>query len=123
MASAFELIFYKEQDGAIPVLDWLHAIPKKAKEKGEFRLKRLAEKGNALRRPEADYLRDGIYELRWQLQNVHYRILYFFFGRESIVLGHGLTKEAEIPDKDVALTIHRRERFRTNPWEHRLVVD
>jgi hypothetical protein len=35
-----------------------------------------------LRRPHADYLEDGIYELRWRNGTVQYRILYFFHGRE-----------------------------------------
>ncbi|MGO9257708.1 MAG: type II toxin-antitoxin system RelE/ParE family toxin [Bryobacteraceae bacterium] len=37
--------------------------------------------GRELRRPEADFLRDGIYELRVSLRGVHFRILYFSTGR------------------------------------------
>ena len=39
---------------------------------------RLRELGHELRRPEADTLWDGIYELRASVQGVHYSVLYFF---------------------------------------------
>jgi len=55
------------------------------------------ELGHELRRPEADLLRDGIYELRARLGTVNYRILYFFHGRNVAVLAHAITKENEIP--------------------------
>jgi Gp49-like protein DUF891 len=41
----------------------------------------LRELGNGLRRPEADFLRDGVYELRVSLNHVQYRILYSFHTR------------------------------------------
>ena len=62
----FELIFFQDEEG-VPALEFLEEIPKRASAKAEVRLERLAELGNNLRRPEADFLRGGIYELRWQL--------------------------------------------------------
>ena len=41
------------------------------------------ELGHELRRPEADLLRDNIYELRIGLQGINYRILYFFHGKQA----------------------------------------
>ncbi|MEH1871881.1 type II toxin-antitoxin system RelE/ParE family toxin [Nostoc sp.] len=41
-------------------------------------MEQLAEYGFELRRPAADLLRDGIYELRAKHVRVQYRILYFF---------------------------------------------
>jgi hypothetical protein len=38
----------------------------------------LREVGYDLRRPEAEFLRDGVYELRVSLSHVQYRILYSF---------------------------------------------
>ena len=52
--------------------------------------------GHELRRPEADLLRDGIYELRVSLQGVHHRILYFFQGTITAVVSHGLAKERAV---------------------------
>jgi DNA-binding XRE family transcriptional regulator len=47
------------------------------------RIRRLADLGHELRRPEADLLRDGICELRARLGTVNYRILYFFMAGRS----------------------------------------
>jgi hypothetical protein len=46
----------------------------------------LEQQGHELRRPIADFLRDGIYELRPSVQGVNYRILYFFSGRNVVVV-------------------------------------
>jgi hypothetical protein len=59
-----EVIFYQEEDGTIPIVDWLDGLHNKAQVKCLARLGRLEELGHELRRPEADLLRDGIYELR-----------------------------------------------------------
>jgi Gp49-like protein DUF891 len=67
--------------GLLPLLEWLDELPGKVQLKCTARISRLAEMGNELRRPEADYLRDGIYELRASYQGINYRILYFFLGR------------------------------------------
>lgn len=116
--SVKELIFYREIDGSSPVLEWLNALPKKVQEKAEVRIGRLAELGHDLKRPEADYLRDGIYELRWRFQSVNYRILYFFYGREVVVLAHGTTKGDKIRPKDIALAVERKKLFEANRYLH-----
>jgi hypothetical protein len=73
-----EVVFYREDDGTVPVLDWLGGLSLKARLKCLVRIERLRELGYDLRRPEADLLRDGIYELRVSLNHVQYRILYAF---------------------------------------------
>ena len=78
-----KVVFYKEDDGTVPVLDWLDGLPTKARDKCIKKIERLKELGHLIRRPEADYLRDNIYELRTQLRNVQYRLLYFFRPERS----------------------------------------
>lgn len=59
------LIFYQDASGTSPVVDWLRELRRinpKAYRKCAARLKRLAELGHELRRPEADLVRDGIYD-------------------------------------------------------------
>lgn len=63
------------------MVDWLRSLPPKVQDKCLVRLERLEEEGHDLRRPEADYLRDDIYELRVRFQSVNYRMLYFFYGQ------------------------------------------
>jgi hypothetical protein len=70
-----KVVLYREEDGIVPILDWLDAISKKARAKCIARLERLFELGHELRRPEADLLRDGIYELRVALRRQNYRML------------------------------------------------
>ena len=62
---------------------------------------RLSELGSELRRPEADYLRDGVYELRMRVGTVNYRILYGFTGKSVAVLTHGFTKMDVVDAREI----------------------
>ena len=95
------VVFYREPGGSAPVLEWLDGLPPKAQDKCLVKIERLRDLGHELRRPEADLLRDGIYELRVGLQGLNYRILYFFHGRAAVVLAHGLVKERVVPPKAI----------------------
>ena len=112
------VVFYQEVNGSAPVLDWLDGLPAKAQDKCLVKIERLRDMGHELRRPEADFLRDGIYELRIGLQGIHYRILYFFHGNLAAVLAHGLVKERAVPSKAIDEAIKRKERFAGNPNAH-----
>jgi len=81
--SKTEVVFYREEDGTVPLVEWLDSSSPKVQNKCLIRLERLEELGHELRRPEADYLRDDIYELRVSYQGINYRMLYFFHGREA----------------------------------------
>ena len=113
------VILYCEEDGACPFLEWLDELPVKAQDKCLVRVERLCELGHELRRPEADLLRDGIYELRASLQGVNYRILYFFHGTVAAIVSHGIVKERAVPPKEIERAMERRKRFETNPAKHR----
>lgn len=113
-----KVVFYRDDDGTVPLLGWLDQIPVKAVVKCRVRIERLADLGYELRRPEADYLRDGIYELRVALRGVNYRMLYFFHRKVAAVLSHGLTKEREVPLNEIEKAIERRARFQVNPKKH-----
>ncbi len=113
-----KVVFYKEEDGSVPVLDWLDSLQPKALDKCTVRIERLAEMGHELRRPEADFLRDGIYELRVGLQHVNFRILYFFHGRTAAVISHGLVKEDQVPSKEIDRGLERKRKFELNPKAH-----
>src|SRR5215813_12343434 len=112
------VVFYREVDGSVPILEWLDSLQTKALDKCRVRIERLEELGHELRRPEADLLRDGIYELRVGLQHVNYRMLYFFHGRIAAVVSHGLTKESEVPPKEIEKAIERKKKFLKNPAAH-----
>lgn len=112
------VVFYQEDNGSVPVLDWLDGLSVKALAKCTAKIERLAEMGHELRRPEADYLRDDIYELRVGLQGINYRILYFFHDQTAAILTHGLVKERRVPPKDIDLAAKRKQRFEADPEAH-----
>jgi hypothetical protein len=115
------VVFFQDEAGKVPVVEWLRALrrtDRKAYAKCVVRIRRLVEMGHELRRPEADFLRDGIYELRVKKGRVHYRILYFFLGPQLAILGNALTKEGVIPDAEIERTIKRKEAFARNPARH-----
>ncbi len=99
-------------------MEWFDELPAKVQDKCYLRLERLREMGHEPRRPEADFLRNGIYELRIGLQGVHYRILYFFHGVVVAVVSHGLVKERAVPPKEVIRAMERKKRFEANPPRH-----
>src|SRR5438105_15093770 len=112
------VVFYRDDDGTVPILEWLDAMPPKAQDKCRVKIRRLQELGHELRRPEADFLRDGIYELRVRLQRVNYRILYFFHRDVAAVLSHGLVKEKQVPPKEIDRASQCRAAFDRDPEGH-----
>src|SRR2546429_9250380 len=92
------LLFFRNADDFAPAWEWLkdlRASNHRADAKCAVRIRRLAEMGHELRRPEADFLRDGIYELRARLGTVNYRMLYFFHRRDVAVRAKAITQEDE----------------------------
>ena len=115
------VVFYQEADGQAPVVDWLAELlenNERAWANCRARIELLAQFGHELRRPAADYLRDGIYELRAKQGHVQYRLLYFFHGRQVAILAHGLTKEDEVPKADIERSLKRKKLFESNPKVH-----
>lgn len=122
-----KVVFYQDQDGETPVLEWLKMLLKQDR-KGYAncvaRIQQLASAGYELRRPAADYLRDGIYELRAKHVRVQYRILYFFSGQNVAILAHAITKdEDQVPDIEIERTIQRKVQFEANPAVHTYVEE
>jgi len=113
-----ELILYMEEDNTVPFVNWLRSLPSKPRDKCVIRIERLRDHGHELRRPEADYLRDGIYELRVRFGTVNYRILYFFYGTSVVVVSHGIIKEDRVPAGDIDSAIERKSRFEESPQSH-----
>jgi len=113
-----KIVLFRESDGSVPVLEWLLTLPPKGQDKCRVRLGRLAELGHELRRPEADLLRDKIYELRATLQGIHFRILYFFHGTTAAVISHGIVKESTVPPNEIEKAIVRKAKFESDPVKH-----
>jgi phage-related protein len=112
------VVFFRDDDGSVPILDWFDALPQKALDKCRVKLERLRELGHELRRPEADYLRDGIYELRVRLGSVNYRMFFFFYEDIAAVVSHGITKEQRVAPKEIDRAIRAKRRFTRAPDRH-----
>lgn len=113
-----EVVFYRDDDQSAPLLEWFEGLPSKAQDKCRVRIECLKQFGHELRRPVADFLRDGIYELRVGLQGIHYRMLYFFHGKCAAVLSHGIIKEREVPPNEIDRAIERKKKFERDPKRH-----
>jgi hypothetical protein len=123
-------LFYQDDAKTLPIDQWLSTLPKKVQAKCQAYLGQLEDFGHELRRPVADYLRDGIYELRPSFQGVHYRMLYFFPKPRAsktkvqereipvVVVSHGLTKEGAVPDVEIEKAVLRKVKFEGNPDIH-----
>ena len=116
---ATQVVFFREENGKVPLIDWLAALPSMARAKCMVRLGRLEELGHELRRPEVEYLRDGIYEVRTKHASVNYRMLYFFHGRTAAIVSHGITKQrAAVPLKEIEKAVQRKIAFDAHPQRH-----
>lgn len=113
-----EVLIYAEEDGTSPLILWLDGLPEKARIKCIVKIERLEENGHELRRPEADYLRDKIHELRAALRGIKYRMLYFFYKTQCVIT-HGITKKGKkVPPEEIELAIIRKARFEKKPMNH-----
>ena len=115
------ITFFRELDGHVPVLEWLDRLrveDRQAYSRCEVRLHRLEIMGHELRRPDADYVGNGLYELRVRRGHVNFRLIYCFHGREIVVLLHALTKEDRLPETDLRRALDRKFRLECNPGLH-----
>src|SRR5580658_704064 len=112
-----EMVFYREGETVL-FGRWLDTLPPKVQAKCLSQLRLLRSQGHELRRPIADFLRDGIYELRPAFQGVNYRILYFFAGQNVVVVSHGIVKESAVPSVEIDRALERRRRFEAFPESH-----
>jgi phage-related protein len=91
--------YYETPAGACPTREFLDQLNKKTElPYAEREVDLLAEYGYKLDRPHAAPLRDKIYELRIRPQHKQYRLLYFFFFQEKIIISHGIYKQGKKVD-------------------------
>lgn len=114
--------FYRE-GGRVRVLEWLEHADIRTRDKARAALTLLAASGHALRRPHADFLSSGIYELRFNVDRVNHRLLYFFHGRDVVVHSHHFIKQTEpIPELEIQRAILHREQASRFPMDFILEV-
>lgn len=119
--------YFYQENGVAPVKEWLQELLRRDRKgfaKCAARLQELFQYGHELRRPAADFLRDGIYELRAKNGHVQYRILYFFHGRNVVILANALIKEGSaVPPVEIERAIRRKCEFLKAPTKHVFEMD
>jgi len=99
------IYYFIDKRGRSPVEEFLNIVTDKEKGKIFAYLVELQRQGHNLRRPMADYLGHGIYELRPKDN----RIFYFFFLEDAAVLVHAIKKKTDkVPENDLCLCINRK---------------
>ena len=102
MLKKWKIKYYKNDVGECPIDDFIDALSEKDKDKINAWIRHLGQKGAEVRRPQADYLRDGIHELRIKLSGKETRTLYFFCFEEYIILTHTFVKNTnKVPDAQI----------------------
>jgi hypothetical protein len=111
----FDVIFYQER-GSCPAWEWLAELVPDARSKCLLALRSLARSGPALRRPRADRVLPGMYELRIKHRGLNLRLLYFFHRRTVVVIVGGFAKQqSRIPLQELRAAVDRRTRFESDP--------
>ena len=108
------IYYFTDNRGVSPVKEFIDHLPIDEQAKVFAYIDELRKQGHNLRRPLADYVIDGIYELRPKSN----RLFYFFFLKETVVIVHAIKKKTfKIPQNDIELCLKRKkhiEKYQTN---------
>jgi len=100
--SQWDIDFYEKPNGRCPTKDFLDSLPAGERVVVNNSISQLQEHGTGLDRPHTGYLRDHIHELRIRVRRSRYRILYFFYHADTIVLLQGISKKSNrVPDREI----------------------
>lgn len=89
-----DIIFYRKEGGRSPIEDFISKCSEQEKLEIVAHLDALSQLGFKARRPLADYLEDGIYELRVRVMKKQFRVLYFFFHQDKIIITNAFVKKS-----------------------------
>ena len=110
--AGWKIVYYEDSNGVSQVYDFINSQKVANQSKIASWLSLLEEKGPVLPRPYADFLKDGIHELRIKLSGNQFRILYFFCFKDFVVLTNSFTKTtSRVPVKQIRMAKKHREDF------------
>ena|SRR3989338_2327492 len=103
-----EIYFFINERSQSPVKEFINSLPVQERAKVFAYISELKAQGHNLRRPMADYLGRGIYELRPH----SHRLFYFFYLKDNVVIVHAMRKKTnKIPESDIKLCLKRKEKL------------
>lgn len=100
----WDIDFYAEDDGSLPVKVWLDGLPEAVRGKVIARVDLLKIGGPTLDYPYTSQIEGKLRELRLRMGKTRFRILYFFDEQRTAILLHGFTKNTaavELADKRI----------------------
>lgn len=92
---AMEVEFYETESGKTPVANFIDSLDRKSSAKVLRDLDLLAEYAPDLHEPYTKHIEGAIWELWSKLASNIYRIFYFIWQGNRIVLLHGFTKKTQ----------------------------
>ena len=109
----WEIIYYEDRNGGSPIEEFIDGLPSVMHQARVLAVIGLLEEhGVGLHRHYADLLEDGIHELRVRVGRLRYRILYFYWQRNKIVLTHGFAKTTRrVPEREIRRARRYREEW------------
>jgi phage-related protein len=109
-STGWNVDFFKDQDGILPVRGWMLDLPKEVRGKLLARVEMLREHGPSLDFPYTSQIEGRLRELRLRLGKTRYRVLYFFDDFRTCVLLHGFTENtAAVPPAETRVALQRME--------------
>jgi len=104
--------FYEDRRGRVPVRDFFESLEKGDLARIQRDLDLLTEFGISLRAPHVKHVQGKIWELRTKSRGQNFRVLYFTYLGQRIILLHVLLKKtARVPRDDLALAEKRLKSF------------
>ena len=95
----WEVEYFKKEDGKIPVVEFLLALPLKIRAKVFSEIELLKKHGDKLKEPYVKPIKGkkykGIYELRVKFSSNINRIFFFTYSNNTFVLLNGFTKKSD----------------------------
>ncbi len=108
----FVCIYYQTNSGRMPVKEFIYSLHQRTRQKYYVIIGLLEDFGKTLPKPHADYLEDGIYEIRFVGIEGQVRIFYFFYFKNKIILTNGfIKKQRKAPKLEVKLAKERRNHY------------
>jgi phage-related protein len=108
----YRIAYYKTPRGDCPFEIFMEGHNDKVRSKFRKVIVVLEEEGPNLQRPYADFLRDGIRELRVGFGGNAYRALYFFCIGNLIVITHAFIKKTDgVPSGEIERALRYKSDF------------
>ncbi|PKM56424.1 MAG: type II toxin-antitoxin system RelE/ParE family toxin [Firmicutes bacterium HGW-Firmicutes-3] len=110
----YNIIYYEDDNGKIPILDFLRALPRKNRAKAIWEIDLLKEFGTNLSMPHVKKMSsyNNLWELRIKVSSNNYRVFYFHHTNNNFILLHGFHKKSQkTPKREIQIAIKRKNTF------------